>query len=77
MKPILEVNNLSKAFKNFSLENVSFTLKEDCITGFIGVNGAGKTTTIKAILNLILKDKGSIRFREKDIEKMKEPLRIE
>ncbi|MBB2481280.1 ABC transporter ATP-binding protein [Bacillus sp. APMAM] len=69
MKPILEVNNLSKAFKNFSLENVSFTLKEDCITGFIGVNGAGKTTTIKAILNLILKDTGSIRFREKDIEK--------
>ncbi len=29
----------------FSLTDVTFSLPEECITGFIGINGAGKTTT--------------------------------
>ncbi|GIN86282.1 ABC transporter ATP-binding protein [Heyndrickxia sporothermodurans] len=68
MKPILEIKNLTKSYKNFKLDNVSFSLEEDCITGFIGVNGAGKTTTIKTILNLILKDSGCINFLGENIE---------
>ncbi|MDE5620963.1 MAG: ABC transporter ATP-binding protein, partial [Ruminococcus sp.] len=32
------------------------------IMGFIGQNGAGKTTTIKAILNIISKDGGSVKI---------------
>ena len=50
--PILEVRNLNKSYKDFSLQNVSFSLPEGCITGFIGANGAGKTTTINTILGL-------------------------
>lgn len=69
MKPILQVEKLNKEFKTFKLDNVSFALEEGCITGFIGVNGAGKTTTIKTILNLILKDSGSIKFSGEDIER--------
>lgn len=61
MKPILEVKNLTKHFKNFSLKNVSFTLKSGFIMGFIGPNGAGKTTTIKLIMNLLKKDDGEIK----------------
>ena len=67
MAAILEVSGLKKSYKNFELKNVSFSIAEDCITGFIGVNGAGKTTTIHALLNLICRDGGVIKFRGKDI----------
>lgn len=75
MSAILEVLNLRKNFKDFSLKDVSFTLERGYIMGFIGANGAGKTTTIKLILNLIKKDGGSINIfgldnikNEKDIK---------
>ena len=67
MAAILEVSGLKKTYKNFELKNVSFSIHEDCITGFIGVNGAGKTTTINALLNLVHRDSGIIKFRGKDI----------
>jgi ABC-2 type transport system ATP-binding protein len=65
---ILEVKNLSKSYPNFSLRNINFSLLENCITGFIGINGAGKTTTIKAILNLIATNSGTITLLGKDIK---------
>ncbi|ACK90018.1 MULTISPECIES: ABC transporter ATP-binding protein [Bacillus cereus group] len=69
MNAVLEVNKLNKSYGNFSLKDVTFSLEKDCITGFIGTNGSGKTTTIKAILGLILKDSGNIRFSGKDMDK--------
>lgn len=69
MVPILEVTGLKKSYQNFMLRDVSFTVPEECITGFIGVNGAGKSTTIHSILNLVQKDAGTIQFRGKDISK--------
>lgn len=68
MTPILEVKNLNKTYNNFSLKDVTFSLNKDCITGFIGTNGSGKTTTIKAILGLILKDSGKIKFSGMDMD---------
>ena len=50
MNNILEVSGLRKSYGDFSLNNLSFSLPEGCVTGFIGVNGAGKTTTLRAIL---------------------------
>ena len=67
MNKILEVKGLKKNLGTFSLQDVSFSLLEGCITGFIGLNGAGKTTTIKTILGLVLKDSGSIEFFGKDM----------
>lgn len=67
MTPVLEVADLNKMFDHFKLDHVAFSLRPDCITGFIGINGSGKTTTIKALLGLILKDSGSIRFFGKDL----------
>lgn len=58
----IEVEGLKKSYENFSLNNVSFTVPENCITGFIGANGAGKSTTIKSILRLIGIESGSVRF---------------
>ena len=51
MKDILRVKNLNKSYKNFSLTDISFSLPEGCITGFIGINSAGKTTTLRTILH--------------------------
>ena len=36
------VSGLNKSYGDFSLKDVTFSLPEGCITGFIGVNGAGK-----------------------------------
>ena len=75
MGNILEVVGLNKTYKNFSLADVSFTLSEDCITGFIGINGAGKTTTIRTILGLIQRASGTIKVFGKDIEKNERELK--
>lgn len=69
MQPLLEVEGLTKTYPNFQLDGVSFSIYEDCITGFIGANGAGKTTTIRSILQLISHEAGTIRFKGKDISK--------
>ena len=59
---IVEVNNLRKVYPSFQLQDVSFSIRQGKITGFIGRNGAGKTTTIKSILNLVHPDGGEISF---------------
>lgn len=61
MEHILEINNLRKVYKNFTLNDVSFNLPKGYIMGLIGPNGAGKTTTIKLIMNLIRKNAGEIK----------------
>lgn len=78
MEHILEVNNLSKEFKDFTLKNISFKMDKGYIMGFIGPNGAGKSTTIKLILNLLKKDNGNIKVfgldNEKDERKVKDKI---
>ncbi len=59
---LVEVADVSKTYPSFRLNNVSFSLEEGKITGFIGRNGAGKTTTIKSMLNLIHADGGSVSY---------------
>jgi len=58
---ILSVNNLTKHFKDFSLNKISFVLPHGYVMGFIGPNGSGKSTTIKLIMNLLHKDGGQIK----------------
>ncbi len=60
MSNVVEFKNVSKKFKNFSLNDVSFSIKKGYVTGFIGANGAGKSTTIKLLMNLLRKDSGEI-----------------
>ncbi len=56
----LEIKNISKTYKNFKLDDVSFVLPCGHIMGVIGENGAGKSTIINCILDIIEKDSGSI-----------------
>ena len=57
----LRVENLTKSYPSFTLRDVSFTLERGRIMGLIGKNGAGKSTTLKAVLNLVTPDGGSIQ----------------
>ena len=56
----LIVENLTKTYEKFKLENISFSIPKGYIMGFIGENGAGKTTTINSLLNVIKKDSGTV-----------------
>jgi len=58
----LRVENLTKRYPQFTLDSVSFTLRQGRIMGLIGKNGAGKTTTLKSILNLVSPDGGEIEI---------------
>ncbi len=62
----LEVEHLEKNYDDFKLDDINIKLPKGKIIGLIGENGSGKTTTIKAILNLINIDKGSIKIFNKD-----------
>ncbi|MBU3146170.1 ABC transporter ATP-binding protein [Clostridium sp. CF012] len=62
MDNILEIKNLGKSYKNFTLDDLSFNVERGSVMGFIGPNGAGKSTTIKLIMNLIKRDSGNINI---------------
>ncbi|WP_024861963.1 ABC transporter ATP-binding protein [Ruminococcus flavefaciens] len=65
----LSINNLTKKYNGFTLDNVSFSLPQGCILGLIGENGAGKSTTIRSIL-------GSIKY-DGSIEVLGQPISAE
>lgn len=64
---MLIVENLSKEYPLFKLNNISFQLPKGYIMGFIGMNGAGKTTTLKSMLNLVKPDSGTVTILGKDV----------
>ena len=59
---ICEVRGLSKSYRNFWLNDVSFKLEPGYIMGFVGRNGAGKSTTIKSMLRLVKPDCGEVKM---------------
>lgn len=75
MDNILEVSSLKKSYNNFSLKDVTFSLPEGCITGFIGINGAGKTTTLRTLLHLTSKEAGIVRFFGLDMERSEKQIK--
>lgn len=58
----LELENIKKRFKDFTLGPISLNLEKGRVYGFIGPNGAGKTTTIQSIFGLMNINSGSIRI---------------
>ncbi len=73
MRPILEVKNLAKKYKEkLAVDHVSFEIGEGEVVGLVGPNGAGKTTIIHMILSLLSPSGGEIRIFGKDITKARE-----
>lgn len=48
----IEVRNLTKRYKGFTLDDISFALPQGTVMGLIGENGAGKSTLINSILGI-------------------------
>ena len=65
----IEIRNLQKNYKNFSLTIDNLHIPEGYITGFIGPNGSGKTTTIKSLLGMVKPDSGEIKILNANINK--------
>lgn len=62
----LEIQNLTKHYPDFTLDQLSLTLPGGCILGLVGENGAGKSTTIRLILDMLHSDGGTITILGKD-----------
>ena len=63
MSVIIEVSNLSKHYKDIkAVDDISFSVNQGEIYGFLGQNGAGKSTTIRMLLTLVEPTRGSIRI---------------
>jgi len=70
MQEIIRVTHLSKKFKDLTaVDDLSFTVNEGDIYGFLGQNGAGKSTTIRMLLSLVKPTSGEINIFGKNLLK--------
>ncbi len=70
---VLAVEGLTVSFDGFKAVNdLSFYVDENEIRVIIGPNGAGKTTVLDLICGRTKATEGSIKFRGKELTKMKE-----
>ncbi len=68
MGAIVEVNNLSKQFDEIkAVSDLSFSVNEGDVYGFLGQNGAGKSTTIRMLLTLVKPSAGEIKIFGKEL----------
>ena len=82
--PAVEVTNLTKDYevgfwrkrKVRALDDLSLSIDEHQIFGFLGANGAGKTTTLKLLMRLIFPTSGSARILGHDIQDVRMHRRI-
>jgi ABC-2 type transport system ATP-binding protein len=81
---VVEIENLSKDYelgflrkrKVRALDNLSLTVEQGEIFGFLGANGAGKTTTLKLLMRLTFPTEGTARILGLDINNVSMHQRI-
>ena len=65
---LLEVRGIQRSFKEVkALRDISFTIEQGQIVGFIGSNGSGKTTTMKIIVGIDIPDRGEVLIHGKNL----------
>jgi ABC-2 type transport system ATP-binding protein len=82
--PAVEITNLTKDYdvgfwrkrKVRALDDLSLSIDEGQIFGFLGANGAGKTTTLKLLMRLIFPTSGAARILGHDIGDVRMHARI-
>ena len=66
---MLELDGVSRSFGDrLVLDDVSFTVGEGRLTGFVGGNGAGKTTTMRIILGVLAPHAGRVTFAGRPVD---------
>ncbi len=72
---MLQVSHLKKYFGSFNaVDDLSFSVQEGEVYGFLGQNGAGKSTTIRMLLSLIKPTSGEIRLFGKSLFEEREQI---
>lgn len=67
MGSMITVRHLSKKYgSKTAIADLSFTVPDGTVTGFLGPNGSGKSTTMRCILGLDAPTEGSVEFSTDD-----------
>ena len=69
--PVLEILHYTKSYdgKRNAVNDLTLTVREGDICGFIGQNGAGKTTTLRACAGVLDFKEGDIRIGGRSVRK--------
>ena len=66
---LLELIGLTRRYGDLvALDDLSFTVAEGQMYGFVGTNGAGKTTTMRIVLGVLEPDAGVVRWRGRPVD---------
>lgn len=69
MQKVIEVQNLTKKFKDLTAVNdLALNVYQGDIFGFLGPNGAGKSTTIRMLMTLINPTSGTIKIFDQPLK---------
>ncbi len=64
----VQISGVTKSFDTLTaVDDLSLTVPEGAVYGFIGPNGSGKTTTMRMIVNIFYPDRGEIRVFGKQL----------
>lgn len=65
---MIEANGLTKYYGNYlAVENVTFSVRQGEIVGFLGPNGSGKTTTMRILTGFMPPSSGSAKIAGFDV----------
>lgn len=65
---MLEIDGLSRRFgDHLAVDQLSFTVGEGLLTGFVGGNGAGKTTSMRMIMGVLQPTSGRLLWRGSEV----------
>jgi ABC-2 type transport system ATP-binding protein len=66
---VLELLGLTRRYGEVvALDDLSFTVREGQMFGFVGPNGAGKTTAMRIVLGVLEPDRGEVRWRGRPVD---------
>ena len=66
---MLELQGLTRRYGDVvALDDLSFTVREGQMFGFVGPNGAGKTTTMRIVLGVLEPVRGQVRWRGRPVD---------
>jgi len=73
---MIEVSSLTRYYgSHAAVSDVSFTIADHEIVGFLGLNGAGKSTTLKVLAGLLLPSSGSVKINGADVVQAPDSMR--
>lgn len=65
---MIEVKSLTRYYgSRCAVDNVSFSIANNEVVGFLGLNGAGKSTTLKVLAGLLSPSEGTVRIDGVDL----------